>query len=120
MRRATLTFTGWGGSIDYPTTAGAYQTTHPGPSGAPLDPPFAAVISKLNANGSALLYSTYFGPFPHNCGDCNADTVGYGIAVDASGNAFITGAAPDSTIAWLAVAGLKPGAYMSVRGARRC
>jgi hypothetical protein len=38
-------------------------------------------VSKLNANGSALVYSTYLG----SRGD------GFGIAVDSSGNAYVTG-----------------------------
>ena len=42
-------------------------------------------VSKLNAAGSALLYSTYL------CGG-----YGYGIAVDASGNAYVTGLADSS------------------------
>ncbi len=42
-----------------------------------------AFITKFNANGSALVYSTYFG-------GSNLDT-GYGIAVDTAGNAYVTG-----------------------------
>jgi photosystem II stability/assembly factor-like uncharacterized protein len=42
-----------------------------------------AFIAKLNASGSALVYSTYFGG--HN------EEFGYGIAVDRSGAASITG-----------------------------
>ncbi len=38
---------------DYPTTAGAYDTTHAGSSDA--------FVSKLSANGSQLSYSTYIG-----------------------------------------------------------
>ncbi len=44
---------------------------------------FDAFVSKINAAGSALLYSTYVG------GEGN--DFGYGIAVDDGGNAFITG-----------------------------
>jgi Beta-propeller repeat/IPT/TIG domain len=40
-------------------------------------------VSKLNASGSALVYSTYLGG--------NNTETGYGIAVDASGNAYVTG-----------------------------
>jgi hypothetical protein len=43
-----------------------------------------AFVTKLNASGSALVYSTYLG------GDQGAN--GYGIAVDDSGNAYVTGA----------------------------
>ena len=42
-----------------------------------------AFVTKLNANGSALVYSTFLG------GDGNE--TGRGIAVDASGNAYVTG-----------------------------
>jgi hypothetical protein len=47
-----------------------------------------AFVSKLNASGSALVYSTYLGG--------HGNTYGYGIAVDASGNAYLTGST-DST-----------------------
>src|SRR6266480_753734 len=61
-------------SPDFPTTAGAFQTTLPGHS---------AFVTKLNPTGSALVYSTYLGG--------NNSEVGYGIAVDSAGNAFVTG-----------------------------
>jgi hypothetical protein len=44
---------------------------------------FDAFVTKLNADASALVYSTYLGG--------NDDDGGGGIAVDASGNAFVTG-----------------------------
>ena len=60
------------------TTPGAFQTTF---GGAPI---FGdAFVCKLNAGGSALLYSTYLG------GSSNDGSSG--IAVDASGNAYVTG-----------------------------
>jgi Bacterial Ig-like domain (group 3)/Beta-propeller repeat len=67
--------TGSTGSTGFPTTAGAFQTT----SGGDAD----AFVTMLNASGTSLLYSTYLG------GD--ASDFGYGIALDGSGNAFITG-----------------------------
>ncbi len=42
-----------------------------------------AFVAKLNAAGSALVYSTYLGG--------SSDDVGAGIAVDSSGNAYVTG-----------------------------
>jgi hypothetical protein len=67
--------TGTTGSSDFPTTPGAFQTILGGTQGA--------FVSKLNAVGSALLYSTYLG-------GRNIDW-GLGLAVDASGNAYVTG-----------------------------
>ncbi|MGC1834093.1 MAG: SBBP repeat-containing protein, partial [Candidatus Acidiferrales bacterium] len=42
-----------------------------------------AFVSKFNRSGSALVYSTYLGGSTYE--------YGYGIAVDASGNAYVTG-----------------------------
>ena len=64
-------------SNNFPTTPGAFRTTLGG-----LDDAF---VSKLNAAGSALLYSTYLGG--------SIDDAGYSIAVDASGNAYAAGMA---------------------------
>jgi len=68
--------TGYTQSTDFPTTAGAYQTTFGGGSGK-------AFVSKLNATGNGLVYSTYLGG--------NTDDMGNGIALDSSGSAYITG-----------------------------
>ena len=57
-------------SANFPTTAGAFQTT--------ADSSGDAFVSKLNAAGSALVYSTYLGG--------NSVSVGRGIAVDTSGS----------------------------------
>jgi hypothetical protein len=63
-------------STDFPTTPGAFDTTF---NGGP-----DAFVTKLNATGSApLLYSTYLGGIPVD--------VGSGIAVDAAGDAYVTG-----------------------------
>src|SRR5438046_915685 len=66
--------TGGTGSADFPTTAGAFQTTYGGGD---------AFVTKLNATGTALVYSTYLGG---SRGDG-----GFGIAVDAAGSAYVTG-----------------------------
>jgi len=42
-----------------------------------------AFVTKLNATGSALVYSTYLGG--------NTNELGFGIAVDGSGSAYVTG-----------------------------
>lgn len=46
-------------------------------------------VAKLNAAGSALLYFTYFGG--------NSCNIGFGIAVDAAQNAYVTGETQSST-----------------------
>jgi len=67
--------TGYTCSTDFPTSS-AYDSS----LGAYID----AFVSKLSSNGSTLIYSTYLG------GGGN-DDVGLGIAVDSSGNAYVTG-----------------------------
>jgi hypothetical protein len=47
-----------------------------------------AFVSKLNSSGSALVYSTYLGG--------SFDDLAFGIAVDSSGNAYVTGLAISS------------------------
>jgi hypothetical protein len=66
--------TGGTGSADFPTTVGAFQTTFS--SGD-------AFVTKLNPTGSGLLYSTYLGG--------SGGDGGGGIALDAAGNAYVTG-----------------------------
>jgi hypothetical protein len=72
-------------STDFPTTSGAFQTTF---GGGPVGEPTDAFVSKLNAAGSALLYSTYLGG--------SGGDFGFGIAVDSSGNAYVTGSTDSS------------------------
>ncbi len=67
--------TGQTDSVDFPTTLGAFQTAN----GGVVD----TFVTKINAAGSALLYSTFLG-------GASSDR-GYGIALDASGNAYVTG-----------------------------
>ena len=70
-------------SADFPTTAGAFQHVNNGGSFG------NAFVTKLNATGSNLLYSTYLGGTgDNNLG--NGDS-GTGIAVDSGGNAYVTG-----------------------------
>lgn len=58
----------------FPVTPGAFQ-----PKGS-----FDAFVTRLNAQGSALIYSTYLG------GTSGVDR-GWAIAVDFAGNAYVTG-----------------------------
>ena len=70
-------------SSDFPTTANALQKSLAG-SCTPLNGQQGdAFVAKLNAAGSALVYSTYLGG--------SRDDSGQGIAVDSSGNAHVTG-----------------------------
>jgi hypothetical protein len=69
--------TGWTDSKDFPTAAGAFQKTAPGA--------YAAFVTKLNPAGSGLVYSTYLGG--------SYEDFGLGIAVDAAGDAYVTGRA---------------------------
>ncbi|MGH7815499.1 MAG: SBBP repeat-containing protein [Candidatus Binataceae bacterium] len=73
--------------IGFPTTAGAFQSVNNAPS--PLGNGAAnAFMAKLNPSASgadSLVYSTYLGGSQYD--------YGYGIAVDSSGNAYVTGAA---------------------------
>lgn len=64
-------------NTDFPTTPGAFQTTHAGGGDV--------FVTKLNRSGSRLIYSTYLG------GEGQDNDLGGGIAVDANGNAYVAG-----------------------------
>jgi hypothetical protein len=83
--------TGTTPSTDFPVTPGAYQTTNPGGNDA--------FVAKVNSTGSSLVYATYLG------GDFGAH--GSGIAVDGSGNAYVTGVTDSTNFA-------TAGAYQTV------
>ncbi|MFY9572216.1 MAG: SBBP repeat-containing protein [Blastocatellia bacterium] len=68
-------------SSDFPTTPGAYQTSYAGRDAANGGDLF---VTKLDPGGS-LVYSTYLGGSGYE--------QAFGIAVDASGNAYVTGQA---------------------------
>jgi hypothetical protein len=70
--------TGSTSSANFPTTPGAFQATLGG-SGV-----YNAFVAELSSTGSALVYSTYLGG--------SGGDGGYRIAVDSSGNAYVTGA----------------------------
>ena len=67
--------TGWTTSTDFPTTEGALQTGF----GGVMD----AVLLKMSADGSDLLFSTYIGG--------SGAERGFGIELDGEGNTYITG-----------------------------
>jgi hypothetical protein len=71
--------TGYTRSDDFPVTPGAYDSTH---NGGP-----DVFVTKLSADGSSLVYSTYLGGSDETVhGDNSLD-----IAVDHWGNAYVTG-----------------------------
>ncbi len=79
--------TGFTNSINFPTTAGAFQPT---PGGTGLDP-FGtlqnngdAFVTRMSVDGSTFDYSTFLG-------GVEGDEGGRDIAVDAAGSAFVTG-----------------------------
>ena len=80
--------TGFTWSTDFPVTQGAFQTTNLGAA----DNASNAFIAKLNPSGTALVYSTYLGGSGTPASsDYDAGDSGNGIALDASGNAYVAG-----------------------------
>ena len=79
--------------LDYPTTPGAYQTTFtPSFTCSGLcqvsTPGGQQYLSKINATGSQLIYSTGINGAAANR---SASAQNTGLALDASGNAYVTG-----------------------------
>ncbi|MFZ5450549.1 MAG: SBBP repeat-containing protein [Thermodesulfobacteriota bacterium] len=68
-------------SADFPTLGPIY--------------PYAAAkdvfVTKINAAGTALIYSTFIGGSTPGVGPANPDDIGYGITVNSAGNAYVTG-----------------------------
>lgn len=98
-RSGNVYVTGYTADLDFPVTAGAFQTT------SPVNPIIGGkgFVTKLAAGGQKLLYSTYLGGSKWD--------LPYGIAFDAIGNAYITGGtqSPDFPIT--------PGAFQRVNKA---
>lgn len=69
--------TGNTSSVDFPTTLGAFQTTF-------NEGDINVFITKINPSGSGLIYSTFLGG--------NRVDLGFSIAIDNIGNAYVTGA----------------------------
>jgi hypothetical protein len=74
---------------DFPTTRGAYQTTSNIQASKTAVTESDVFVTKLNATGSALVYSTYLGGGSKQTGGTQSG--GASIAVDASGDAHVTG-----------------------------
>jgi beta-propeller repeat-containing protein len=66
--------TGFTFSVDFPTTAGAFQAP-----GGFID----VFVTKINPSGSALVYSTFFGG--------SETDIANGIDIDVFGNAYVSG-----------------------------
>jgi uncharacterized protein (TIGR03437 family) len=75
--------TGYTNSRNFPVSANAAQPGYAGAGGNDLGKFGDAFVAKLSPNGDQILYATYFGG--------QMDEVGLGIAIDASGAAYITG-----------------------------
>ena len=74
---------------DFPTTSTAYQREcRSGNSGCTF-------LAKLNAAGSALLYSTLFGGVD---GTFVQPTVGHALAIGQNGDVYLTGSTSDTTL----------------------
>jgi hypothetical protein len=86
--------TGWTNSGDYDVTPGAFQTKYEVQSDV--------FVTKLNASGSGLVYSTYLGG--------SGDDIGIGIAIDSIGNAYVTGFANSTDY------DVTPGAFQTTFG----
>jgi hypothetical protein len=84
-------------SSDFPITPGAFQSVQQGPGPGDSD----AFVTKLEADGSSLVYSTFLG--------AGGSEVGRGIAVDGQGHAYVIGES---------VAGFPttPGAFQPIPG----
>ena len=70
-------------SSDFPVTQGSFQPVFGGSGGNFCERAGDAFVTKLNPTGSQLVYSTYLGG--------RQDDFGTAIAVDPSGNAYVTG-----------------------------
>jgi len=80
----------WGRAIAIDAAGAAYVTGRTYSTDFPTENPYQTYqgyydvfVTKLSSSGSSLLYSTYLGG--------NNDDGGWGIAVDASGAAYVTG-----------------------------
>jgi hypothetical protein len=93
-------------SSDFPTTKGAFDRSLGIPANCPrcATDNYDAFVTKLNATGSALVYSTYLG------GASDIDDA-LSIAVDAAGSAYVAGETGSSDFP------TTPGAFRTTRNA---
>ena len=92
--------TGYTYSTNFPTTAGAFQTT--------LGAVTGAYLTKLNPSATALVYSTYINGSATGTSACAA--CGSAVAVDAEGNAYVAG------LTWETNFPVTAGAYQTTFG----
>ncbi len=76
--------TGYTESLDFPATAGAFQTANGCTSGGtPCNDPNDAFVARVNSSGSLLKYVTYLGG--------HGGDGGFGIATDSLGDTYVGG-----------------------------
>ena len=78
--------TGYTNSADFPVTPGAFQTTNNASS-----PAKSAFVTKLNASGAALIYSTYLGGSIPKGDNATPGSQCTAIVVDSQGGVYVTG-----------------------------
>ncbi len=78
------------GTTDFPVKSGSYDILYNGGE-------FDVFATKINSNGTSLLYSTFLGG--------SDDDKGQSILIDSKGNAYITGVTKNSTINFPVIAG---------------
>jgi hypothetical protein len=81
-------------ATSFPETTGVFQAAH----GGGLD----AFVAKVNPTGSALVYASFLGG--------SGSEVGEGIAVDAAGNAYVTGSTDSAATSFPETTGVFQGA----------
>ena len=80
--------TGLTWSIDFPLTAGAFESVNQAYIVSGVS---TAFVSKFNSSGTALLYSTYLGGTAIANTELGQGDYGHAMAVDTQGDAYITG-----------------------------
>jgi len=78
---------GFAYSTDFPTTNGAFQTVNNAGSTGNSN----AFVTRLNASGTGLFYSTYLGGSEGNPATGIINEGAYAVAVDGSGSAYVVG-----------------------------